>query len=49
MEVLGGSGLGDTEDTPSFVILSEVKDLCNPGRVHRSFAAKNATQDDKSR
>jgi hypothetical protein len=28
------------------VILSEVKDLCTSGQLHRSFAA-NAAQDDK--
>jgi hypothetical protein len=35
-----------------FVILSEAKDLCTllaAPKMHRSFAAKNAAQDDKPR
>src|SRR5206468_1221654 len=30
----------------SVVILSEAKDLCIPSQLHRSFAAKDAAQDD---
>ena len=34
-------------ETLKIVILSEAKDLCTPRQLHRSFAAKNAAQDDK--
>ena len=38
---------GRSEGHTSSVILSEAKDLCTPGQLHRSFAAKDAAQDDK--
>ncbi len=33
---------------PIPVILSEAKNLCTPGQLHRSFAAKRAAQDNKA-
>jgi len=49
MSVAGGSfSLLAFSYLSGSVILSEAKELCAAGQLQRSFAAKNAAQDDNS-
>jgi hypothetical protein len=40
--------LRNGEGRSPIVVLSEAKDLCICAELHRSFAAKNAAQDDRA-